>query len=174
MILRSRQFLLRALTDTDQENVFHGLSHPDVIRYYAISFPTLEATRVQMEWYAQLEREGTGQWWAICSPDGGSFMGAVGIYGIVQKHRKADLGYWLLPEHWGKGVMSEALALVLEHGFKNMGLHRIEAEVETENEASRHLLLKLGFHHEGTKRECEFKDGRWISLDLFARLEPVR
>ena len=170
-VMRSARLLLRPIIEADRENVFRGLSHPDVIRHYAISFESLEATRVQMEWYAQLEREGTGRWWAICSPDNSTFMGAAGLYGIVPRHRKGELGYWLLPEHWGKGVMTEALPLVLDHGFRTLGLHRIEAEVETENKASRRLLLKHGFQHEGTLRDHEIKDGSYISLDVYARLK---
>ncbi len=170
MELRTDRLLLRPIADADAENVFRGLSHPDVTRYYAISFETPAAARAQMEWFAQLVREGAGRWWAICSPDDTVFMGAVGLYGIVKQHRRGELGFWLLPEHWGKGIMGEALPTVLEHGFSSLVLHRIEAEVETENEASRRLLVKHGFQHEGTLRDREIKNGRYISLDVFARL----
>lgn len=172
MELRTDRLLLRPIANADAEYVFRGLSHPDVTRYYAISFETPAAAREQMEWFARLVREGAGGWWAICSPDGAVFMGAVGLYGIVKQHRRGELGFWLLPEHWGRGIMGEALPPVLEHGFFSLDLHRIEAEVETENEASRRLLVKHGFQHEGTLRDREIKNGRTISLDVFARLGP--
>jgi len=74
----------------------------------------------------------------------------------------------LLPENWGKGIISGAIAQVLHHAFHTRGLHRVMAEVETENTASARVLLKNGFRHECTLRECEWKDGRWVSLDVYA------
>lgn len=167
-------FKLSAFDAEDIHHVFRGLSHPDVVRYYAISFASLEATQEQMDWFAQLERDGTGWWRAIRSMEDNTFLGAIGIYKIDQQHRRCELGYWLLPEYWGKGIAAGAMPLVIDHAFGVLGLHRIEAQVETENHASRKLLERFGFKHEGTLRECEWKDGRPISLDLFALLSTER
>ncbi len=52
--------------------IHRGLSHPDVVRYYAVSYPTLEATQEQMDWYASIAHEGTGQWWATLWESPGS------------------------------------------------------------------------------------------------------
>ena len=49
-----------------------------------------------------------------------------------------------------------------------MHLKRIEAEVETENGMSKRVLKKLQFAHEGTKKDCEIKNGQYISLDIYA------
>lgn len=172
MTLHTPGLVLQPMTQADIAHVHHGLSHPDVIRYYAVRFMTLEATQEQMDWYAKLEREGAGQWWAIRSATDGAFLGGIGITNIHPVHKRCELGYWLLPEHWGKGIMRAALGCVMDHVFNTLGLHRISAEVEPENEASARLLRKAGFNHEGTLRECEMKDGQWVSLDLFARLAP--
>lgn len=165
---------LHPITPADITHIHRGLSHPEVIRYYAVRFMTLEATLEQMDWYATIEREGTGKWWAIRSVADGEFLGAIGINNIHPVHKRCELGYWLLPEHWGKGIVNEALGRVLDHAFHILGLHRVVAEVEPENAASARVLLKHGFRHEGTQRECELKDGRWISLDVYARLAPER
>lgn len=171
MKLPNARLSLRPIVEGDLESIFKGLSHPDVIRHYGVSFQSLEATRGQMNWYAQLERDGTGIWWAICSRDD-AFLGAIGVNGIVKAHRKGELGFWLLPEHWGRGYISEAMPLVLDHGFGRLGLHRLEAQVETDNIASRKVLERCGFAHEGTLRECEVKNGRFVSLDVFSCLAP--
>ena len=163
---------LHPITPADITHIHRGLSHPEVIRYYAVRFMTLEATQEQMDWYATIEREGTGKWWAVRSAEDGEFLGAIGINFIHPVHKRCELGYWLLPEHWGKGIISEALGRVLDQAFNTLGLHRVVAEVEPENAASARVLLKHGFRHEGTLRECERKDGRWISLDLYAKLSP--
>lgn len=167
------RFQLHDITADDNVHIHSGLSHPDVIKHYAVSFPTLEAAQEQMEWYATLEREGTGKWWAIRSSVDNQFLGAIGVSSILQKHRRCELGYWLLPMHWRKGIIRSVLPQVVDHCFNTLGLHRIMAEVETDNPASTNVLLHAGFVLEGTLRECEWKDGRTISLDVYALLNKA-
>ena len=137
-----------------------------------MSYDSIEATKSQLQWYQQLETDGTGIWWAICSPNNEHFYGAIGFNNWHKDFKKADIGFWLLPEFWKQGFVSEALSTVCDYGFNTMKLHRIEAQVETENIASKKSLLKFGFTYEGTLRDCEIKNNRYISLDLFAILNP--
>jgi ribosomal-protein-alanine N-acetyltransferase len=57
--------------------------------------------------------------------------------------------------------MTEALTAVIEHAFTTMGLHRLEANVMPRNEASKGLLVKLGFHDEGIAKRYLQIQGRW-------------
>lgn len=66
--------------------------------------------------------------------------------------------------------MSEAMPLICDYGFNQLGLHRIEGYVDTENTNCKKTIGKLGFLCEGTMRECEIQDGRFISLDIYAKL----
>ena len=75
-ILNTDRLLLRRFVETDLENVFNGLSHPDVIKYYGVSYQTIEATKEQMKFFADLERNETGIWWAVSSLDNNEFYGA--------------------------------------------------------------------------------------------------
>lgn len=168
--LATPRLLLRQFRPEDVAQVYYGLSHPEVIRYYGVSYTSLEETATQMQWFKELEEEGTGLWWAICPADGRGFYGAIGYYKLSREHRKAELGFWLLPEYWKQGIISEALPPVIDHCFTHLRLHRIDALVETENQGSKNSLLKGGFRHEGCMRECELKNGRFISLDFFSRL----
>lgn len=170
MNLTTSRTLLRPITSTDVDAVFRGLSHPEVVRYYGVRFDTLEATRGQMAWYDQLVRDGTGCWWAIIRKGDGVFAGAIGFNNIVKHHRRGEIGFWLLPEHQGRGYLHEVLPVVIGFGQEQFDLHRIHAEVETENHRSRTVLEGAGFHHEGTLRECEFKDGVAVSLHVMALL----
>jgi ribosomal-protein-alanine N-acetyltransferase len=160
--------LLRQFKVSDLENVFIGLSNPEVIKYYGVHFKTLEEAKKQMEWFAELEYDETGIWWAVCSPDNSIFYGAVGLYYFNREIRKAEIGFWLMPEFWGKGIISESVPMAMEYGFKKMDLKRIIAEVETENRLSKRVLEKLRFVYEGTKKDCEIKNGKYISLDFYA------
>lgn len=172
-ILESERVVLRQFKESDLENVFKGLSHPDIIKYYGISFDSLEATKEQMTWFSDLEKNETGIWWAVCSKDNGGFLGAGGLNDINKENRKAELGFWLLPEHWGKGLMTETIPLILKYAFEHIELHRIEGFVETENVNCKRALAKLNFNLEGTMRDCEIKNGAFISLDIYSKISGI-
>jgi ribosomal-protein-alanine N-acetyltransferase len=89
---------------------------------------------------------------------------------LKEEHKKAEIGFWLLKEHWGKGYISEALPEICKFGFEKRKLHRIEAIVEQENSNSKKCLIKNNFILEGTMKECEIKNGRYISLEIYAKL----
>lgn len=168
--LKNDRFLLRQFEENDLQNVFNGLSNPDVIKYYGVNFGSLEATKEQMDWFAQLEKSETGIWWAICSPDNKTFYGAGGFNNLSKEHKKAEVGFWLLPEFWGQRIMTEAMPLICNHGFNKLGLHRIEAYVDCKNTNCNRAMLKLNFRHEGTMLDCEIKNGKFISLHIYAFL----
>ena len=167
-VFKTGRLLLRQFKEPDLENIFLGLSNPDVIKYYGVHFNTLEETKKQIEWFAELEKDETGIWWAVCSSDNRIFYGAIGLYYLNRELKKAELGFWLMPAFWGKGIITESALLAIDYGFKKMHLKRIEAEVETENSMSIRVIKKLQFIHEGTKKDCEIKNGKYISLDIYA------
>ena len=162
---------LRAITDLDHENIFRGLSHPDVIKYYGISFETFEETEEQMIWFQELEKNETGKWWAIHNSETNQFLGAGGFNDLSKQLKKAEIGFWLLPEFWSKGYMQEGMPLICEYGFKELGLERIEGFVESDNFNCKKALEKLNFKFEGTNRDCEVKKGKLISVDTYSILK---
>lgn len=170
-VFQTPRLHIRPIEASDLASVFEGLSHPEVIRYYGVSYTSLEATKSQMDWYQKLVSEQSGIWWAICGRETLNFYGAYGLNNWEQQHRKAEFGLWLLPEHWRQGYIQEAVPPMLTYAFDEMKLHRIEAFVESENQASQKALQRLGFQHEGTMRDAEFKNGRFISLEIFAFFE---
>lgn len=88
--------------------------------------------------------------------------------GVAQS---ASLGYWIGQRFAHQGYMTEALTAVLEFAFERLALHRVEAACLPTNEASRGLLLKLGFEEEGYSRQYLRIDGRWRDHCLFAILK---
>ncbi len=164
--IKTDRLLLRAIVASDIENVYAGLSHPLVIRHYGVSYDSLDATTAQMRWYGETQQV----WWAICSPDNETFYGAGGLNNWSAEHRKAEIGLWLLPEYWGKGIMSEVLPLICQYGFDTMGLHRIEGFIDTKNENCKRAMAKLDFDYEGTMQDCEFKDEKYLSIEVYAKL----
>lgn len=172
-IIKTERLLLRQFEENDLQNVFKGLSNPDVIKYYGISFDSLEATKEQMAWFAQLEKSETGIWWAVCSLDNKTFYGAGGLNNLNNEHKKAEIGFWLLTDFWGQGIMTEAMPIICSYGFNNLGIHRIEGSVDSDNINCKKAMAKLNFQYEGTMMDCEIKSGKFISLDIYAAIKNL-
>ncbi len=168
--IQTERCLLRKIVASDQQKIYEGLSNPEVIKYYGVSYQSYEATSAQMDFYNDLVSNETGIWWAICLKQTTEFIGACGYNNCLKEHRRAEIGFWLLPQFQQKGFMSEGVQAIVDYGFNKMNFHRIEAIVEGGNENSSKLLKKLGFDLEGTHRECEIKNGRFINLDYYALL----
>jgi len=107
--------------------------------------------------FADLEKEGKGIWRAVCSFDNKTFYGSGGLNSLSKKHKKAEIGFWLLTEFWGQGIMTEVMPIICNYGFDNLGLHRIEGLVETDNFNCKNAMKKLDFTHEGTMTDWEIK-----------------
>lgn len=165
--MQTNRIYLRKFKSVDLENVFRGLSHPDIIKYYGISFDTLEATKEQMTWFVDLEKNETGIWWAVCAVEDDQFLGAGGLNDLCKETKKAELGFWLLHENWRKGIMTEAIPLITKYAFENLGLNKIEGFVETENSNCKSAIEKLNFKLEQTLIDYEEKNGKKISIDVY-------
>jgi ribosomal-protein-alanine N-acetyltransferase len=82
--------------------------------------------------------------------------------------RSTPVGYWVSSEVAGRGVIPTALALLVDHCFTEVGLHRVEANIRPENAASRRVVEKLGFREEGRHARYLFIDGAWRDHLMYA------
>ncbi len=89
----------------------------------------------------------------------------VGFADIVMEfwHTKlcGEIGYFLLPVHWGKGYASEMACALVDGCFGTMGLHRISASCNAGNKASEHVMQKAGMTKEGVFRKARYKNDEW-------------
>ena len=113
--------------------------------------------------------------WAICRPEAPEeLLGTCGFNLWVQNSARAVLGFDLARANWRQGIMSEALGLLLDYGFQQMELNRVEAVVFRDNDASCRLLAKLGFAREGLLREYEYLHGRLQDMYMYSLLRQDR
>jgi len=112
---------------------------------------------------------GTGVTYAISEAVAGTLMGAVGLT-IAPPHARGELGYWIGVPFWNRGYCTEASRAVLELGFGQLGLHRIQARHLTRNPASGRVMEKLGMRHEGVHRHAMRKNDRFEDLAMYAIL----
>lgn len=99
----------------------------------------------------------------------GDLVGQVTV-GHVQRGaaQSANVGYWVDERVAGRGVTPHAVAMVVDHCFQQVGLHRIEANVRPDNAASLSVVRKLGFREEGLHPRLLFIDGEWRDHLCFA------
>lgn len=101
----------------------------------------------------------------------GRLAGQVTIDNVVRGALRAGyLGYWIDQEAAGRGVASLAVALVCDHAFGPVGLHRLEAVIRPENLPSQRLVERLGFQREGLRRRYLDIDGDWRDHLAYALL----
>ena len=101
----------------------------------------------------------------------GRLSGQVTVNSIVRgAFHCGYVGYWVDERVAGRGVLPTALALVLDHCFGPVGLHRVEANVRPENAASRRVVEKLGFREEGLHARYLFIDEDWRDHVSYALL----
>lgn len=156
--LRGSQVILRWLTADDVGALHEIFSDPEVARYLAIP---RHQSRADTESFLDGIHEGFRtlslyQWGIERS---GRVIGTCTLGGIDWENRRAEIGFALGRASWGQGLMPDALGALIDHSFEDMGLHRIEADVDPRNGASLRLLEKLGFRREGYLRERYLKDG---------------
>lgn len=101
----------------------------------------------------------------------GEFAGQINVAGIVRGSlHSGSIGYWVDRRVAGRGVMPTALALLVDHCFTAVGLHRVEVNIRPENTASRRVVEKLGFRQEGVRQRYLHIAGDWRDHLSFAML----
>ncbi|MBT8486109.1 MAG: GNAT family N-acetyltransferase [Phycisphaerales bacterium] len=121
------------------------------------------------EWIGRHEaarREGRGLPFAVIERATGDLVGGIGLT-VNAAHARAELGYWIAVPRWGEGFATEAGVAVVDHGFRTLGLHRIDAHHMTGNPASGRVLAKLGMRPEGTLRGHILKWGSFEDIALW-------
>ncbi len=159
------------MTLNDAEAVFAYASDPEVTRY--VSWETHRKIgdsesflRSVVEGY---ERGEAAEWGIVYKGDG-RFVGGCGVVRWELDHSRAELGYVLSREYWGRGLMPEAVRAMVSFGFGRIDLNRIEARCIAENTASARVMAKAGMLYEGTLRQREFIKGAYRDMKLYAIL----
>ncbi|MCE3229074.1 MAG: family N-acetyltransferase [Bacteroidetes bacterium] len=108
--------------------------------------------------------------WAITLKGDPLLKGNICLWRINKDHYRAEIGYALHPDLWGKGIMLEAVKAVVGYGFNSMNLHSIEGHTKPDNVASVNVLTRAGFKKEAYFRENFFFDGKFSDTFVFSLL----
>ncbi len=144
---------LRALHPQDADALFALYGDPQVMRYW--SHPPWHDRAQAVAHIDRMQRERTQTefypWAATLDDD--VLIGTCSLFALSREHARAELGYALRRDYWGRGLAAQMLELALAHAFTRLGLLRIEADVDPLNSASCRLLERQGFTREGLLRE---------------------
>ena len=170
--LETERLLLRKVRPEDARAVFAYASDPEVTRY--VLWETHRSVE-DSERFLRLAEDGYARGdfggWGVVLKEDGAFVGTCGLdAGYAPEHARAELGYVLSREYWGKGLMPEAVRAVICFGFERAELNRVEARCIVENTASARVMEKAGMTCEGTLREREFIKGSYRDIKLYSIL----
>ena len=155
--LQTARLDLRPLEPAHTDAVFAMRSDTRVQRYG--SHPPWTERQTAVDYIARnMQAMATGEHaqFAIVRREDAAMIGTCTLYAIDVPCRRADVGYALLPSTWGRGYANEAVTRLLDWGFGELDLNRVEADIDPRNAASMRALERLGFTREGHLRE------RWI------------
>ena len=133
---------------------------------------TRAAFRRRLGVYAREMELGTAWPLFVFDPEEERLMGAITLSNIRRGVAETGtLGYWIGQPYAGQGVGTAAVRAMLGHAFSALGLHRVEAACVPTNHASRRVLEKAGFRHEGLARAYLKINGAWADHLLFGVIE---
>jgi ribosomal-protein-serine acetyltransferase len=98
-------------------------------------------------------------------------VGRIGLHYINTVNKNTAIGYWLTKNAEGKGIITKSCEAVINYGFRQLGLHRIEIKAAVENLRSRAIPEKFHFTKEGILRQAEFLNGKFLDIVLYSILK---
>jgi [ribosomal protein S5]-alanine N-acetyltransferase len=171
--LRTERLVLRQILASDAQEILFLRSDERVMEFIcreraqtindAIAFITRINDSLQSD---------AGITWGISLKDEDTLIGTIGFYRLVKEHFRAEVGYLLHPDHWGKGIMTEALETVVHYGFHTLNFHTIEADLDPNNTGSKRILEKAGFIQEGHFKENYYYKGVFLDTLVYSKIKP--
>ena len=170
--MRTERLLLRPLEMSDSDAYLDIFSDAETLLYWSREPIT---SIVEAESLVQQDIEWSTSDDCICLgvalADSNLLIGKITLFQLSKQNRRAEIGYVLDRQQWGKGYMTEALGWLLAHAFDEMKLHRLEADTDPDNLPSLALLEKFGFSREGLFRDRWWVHGKWHDSVMLGLLE---
>lgn len=169
--LETDRLLLRKMRMSDAQDIFEYASNPTVVKY-SIGDPhaSLEESERYVSSVLEAYDNNIAGLWSITIKGAEKVVGTCGYEMWYSEHYRAEVGYSLAEELWGKGYMTEALNAMVYFSFTEMDLNRVDAICHVENEASLRVLEKAGFEREGLLRQHTFSRDEFFNVYMYSIL----
>ncbi|MEP7170809.1 MAG: GNAT family N-acetyltransferase [Bacteroidota bacterium] len=168
-VLETERLFFRQINANDVQDVFELRTNERVIKYS--DRPKMKNIQEAVEMIKKISTSygnNEGIAWAMEMKETKKTAGHITYWRIIKEHHRAEIGYALLPDYWGKGIMTEAINKIIEFGFSEMKLHSIEANVNPANLPSIKLLERTGFKREAYFKENYFFEGRFLDSAIYS------
>lgn len=167
----TERLIIRRFRPSDVAAFAAYRNDPEVARYQSWSTPfEWEAAQRLVAIFAGADPEEPGWFqYALESQVDGVLVGDVAV-NLADNRMQAEIGFTLAPAFQGQGFAVEAVDRMLEHLFRDRGLHRVSAECDARNLSSAKLLERLGFTREGLRRQHTWIKGEWTDDLLYGLL----
>jgi len=163
---------LRPLTQADAEALFMLLeqnrAHLDQWLRWSGRVKTLDDARAYIGRFEQKLADADGFHLGIWFAD--QLVGGLGCHFLNRESNKTEIGYWLIANTTGKGLVTRAAKAVIDYLFATENMHRIEIQCGVENVHSRAVPERLGFVNEGVKRESDWITTRYVDHVMYSML----
>ncbi|MCE3282664.1 MAG: alanine acetyltransferase [Chitinophagaceae bacterium] len=169
--LETKRLYLRKLTDEDYVRILTSGTDEELVTFLGVTPDNIEKERARAEkGFATFNK--SLLIFQLIDKETEQLIGWCGYHTWYLDHHRAEIGYSLNhDDQRGKGLMSEAIAVILAYGFDTMKLKRVEAFIGPTNTASLKLVRKFGFTQEGRLREHYLTNGVYEDSILFSLLE---
>ena len=173
-MLKSKRLNIRELELKDINNVHQLHSLPETDEFNTLGIPeTIQVTeKILSGWLNEQNQQPRNSYvFAIDLKDDKKFIGLIAINLGKEKYKTAEVWFKVHKDFWRKGYTTEALMKLLEFGFDQLQLHRIEAGCAIDNIASSKVLERVGMTREGMKRKKLPIRGEWMDNYFYAILD---
>lgn len=168
--LKGKHFHLRKWTMEDVDSLVHHANNIRIAENLRDGFPHPYTPRDAEKWIQMVINNSEDVIFAIDVE--GEACGGIGLHGGKDVYRfNAEIGYWLSQKHWGKGIMTEAVGLLVDYGFTHHKWIRIHAGVFHTNEASMKVLQKCGFKEEARFSRSVKKGDQFLDEHIYSILK---
>ncbi len=170
-VIKSKKFIIRPFKKGDEKSLQKNINDKAIYRY-TLRIPYPYTMKIANEWIKEnlkAQRKKNRDAYRFAIDINKDVAGVISLENI-QKH-KAEIGYWLAKKYWNKGIMTEAVKLMANFGFKKLKLERIYAPIFSKNRRSAMVLEKNGFKLEGLLRKDICKNGKFSDARLYAKLK---
>lgn len=173
--IEGERVVLRPVTVADVPALHAGMADLEMARLTGSIHSTAEAH--QHSWSIPELEEVYARWtaaddrivWAIVDTSSNHVVGESVLHDLDVGNRSCGFRIWISGAR-DQGLGTEATRLTLRHAFEDQGLHRVELEVYDFNPRARHVYEKVGFVHEGVKRQALLFDDEWIDAHVMSIL----
>ncbi|MGG4444660.1 GNAT family N-acetyltransferase [Brevibacillus fortis] len=173
-IRKSDEYTLKKIEEQHLDEVFEIYSNDNVFAYCGIIPKHKRETVKSMIGHFERDylKKSRIKWGIFANDNPEHLLGIVEAFDFNQKVNMVTIGYFLSEAHWGKGIATEAVKILLPFLFMDVKINRIQAEVMPPNEISKKVLLKNGFTKEGTVRQATLWAGKGIvDLEIYGILK---